>query len=95
MVWVDIPDNKVHGAHMGPTWGRQGPGGPHVGHMNLAFWDVMSFVNLTSEQYCSFGNVLLYTVMLYTWCYFSKWWWKSLLLGTWANVLFMAEQGVA
>ena len=23
---------------MGPTWGRQDPGGPHVGPMNLATW---------------------------------------------------------
>ena len=30
------PDSKVHGAHIGPTWGRQVPGGPHVSHMNLA-----------------------------------------------------------
>ena len=30
------PGNKVHGAYMGPTWGRQDPGGPHVGPMNLA-----------------------------------------------------------
>ena len=35
----NIPDNKVHGANMGPTWGRQDPGGPHVGHMNLVIWD--------------------------------------------------------
>ena len=32
------PDSKVHGANMGPTWGRQDPDGPHVGHMNLAIW---------------------------------------------------------
>ena len=32
------PDSKVHGANMGPTWGRQDPGGPHVGHQILAFW---------------------------------------------------------
>ena len=32
------PDNKVYGAKMGPTWGRQEPGGPHVGPMNLAIW---------------------------------------------------------
>ena len=32
------PDSKVHGANTGPTWGRQGPGVPHVGCMNLAFW---------------------------------------------------------
>ena len=33
------PDSKVHGANMGPIWGRQDPGGPHVGPMNLAIWD--------------------------------------------------------
>ena len=34
-----IPDSKVHGANMGPIWGREDPGGPHVGPMNLALWD--------------------------------------------------------
>ena len=29
------PDSKVHGANMGPIWGRQDPGGPHVGPMNF------------------------------------------------------------
>ena len=37
----DYPDSKVHGANMGPTWGRQDPGGPHVGHVNLVIWVVM------------------------------------------------------
>ena len=32
------PDSKVHGAYMGPNWGRQDPGGPHVGPMILAIW---------------------------------------------------------
>ena len=32
------PDCKVHGANMGPIWGRQDPGGPHVGPMNFAIW---------------------------------------------------------
>ena len=31
-----IPDSKVHGANVGPIWGRQDPGGPHVGPMNFA-----------------------------------------------------------
>ena len=35
------PDSKIHGANMGPTWGRQDPGGPHVGHTNLAIWAVI------------------------------------------------------
>ena len=30
------PDSKVHEAYMGPTWGRQDPGEPHVGSVNLA-----------------------------------------------------------
>ena len=39
LVWgvgEHILDSKVHGAYMGPTWGRQEPGGSHVGPMNLA-----------------------------------------------------------
>ena len=31
-------DNKVHEANMGPIWGRQDPGGPHVGPINFAIW---------------------------------------------------------
>ena len=34
------PDSKVYGANVGPIWGRQDPGGPHVGPMNFAIWDV-------------------------------------------------------
>ena len=32
-----IPDNKVHGANMGPIWNRQDPGGP-----TLAPWTLLS-----------------------------------------------------
>ena len=36
---ADAPDNyKVRGANMGPIWGQQDPGGPHVGPMNFAIW---------------------------------------------------------
>ena len=31
-----FPDSKVHGANMGPIWGRQDPGRSHVGPMNFA-----------------------------------------------------------
>ena len=40
-----IPDNKVHGANMGPIWGRQDPDGPHVGPMNLVIWDIVAKPN--------------------------------------------------
>ena len=38
-MWHHIPDDKVYGANVGPTWGQQDPGGPHVGPMNFAIWD--------------------------------------------------------
>ena len=35
-----IPDSKVHGANMGPTWVLSAPDGLHVGPMNLAIRDL-------------------------------------------------------
>ena len=37
-----VPDSKVHWANMGPIWGEQDPGGPHVGPMNFAIWGCYS-----------------------------------------------------
>ena len=34
---------------MGPTWGQQDPGGPHVGPMNLAIWVVMMSILPTMD----------------------------------------------
>ena len=34
---ITYPDSKVHGANMGPIWGRQDPGGPM-----LAPWTLLS-----------------------------------------------------
>ena len=31
-----VPDSKIHGANMGPTWVLSAPDGPHVGPMNFA-----------------------------------------------------------
>ena len=45
----NTPDSKVQGAHMGPLWGRQDPGGPHVGDVNLAIWDGL-FATTTSAS---------------------------------------------
>ena len=36
----------VHGANMGPIWGRQDLGGPHVGPMKLVIW-----VNIETWKY--------------------------------------------
>ena len=32
---MDTPDSKVHGVNMGPTWGRQDPGGPMLVTLTL------------------------------------------------------------
>ena len=55
-VW-DNPDSKVHGANKGPNWGRQDPGGPHVGPMNLAIWELSSTLQ----------HILLWLGYLLTW----------------------------
>ena len=39
MLRIITPDSKVDGANMGPIWGRQDPGGSHIGPMNLVIWD--------------------------------------------------------
>ena len=38
---ANIPDNKVHGANMGPTWVLSAPDGPHVGPINLPIRDML------------------------------------------------------
>ena len=43
------PDSKVHGVNMGPIWGLQDPGGPHVGRMNFAIW-VYQFIGQDNKQ---------------------------------------------
>ena len=45
----NIPDSKVHGTNMGPIWGQQDPGGPHVGPMNFAIWDIVDIIYLCIE----------------------------------------------
>ena len=40
-MYVAIPDSKVHGTNMGPTWVLSAPDGPHVGPMNLVTRDVV------------------------------------------------------
>ena len=45
-----FPDSKVHGSNMGPTWGRQDPGVPHVGPMNFAIWAMIPLPPSRSGQ---------------------------------------------
>ena len=46
----NYPDSNVHGGNMGPIWGRQDPGGPHIGPMNLAILVGKFWVHEFSQQ---------------------------------------------
>ena len=49
------PNSKIHGANMGPVWGRHDPGGSHVGPMNFGIW-VWSFLSRPA------GNIAMNTI---------------------------------
>ena len=72
-----FPNCKVYGANMGPTWGRQDPGGPHVGPINLAIW-----VNLLRYDFCGFVQLWhrWLSIRLQYLQYVSKWRYYSLAL---------------
>ena len=46
-----IPDSKVHGANMGPIWGQQVPGGPHVCPVNFAIWDMYPIASIRALDF--------------------------------------------
>ena len=52
-----FPDSKAHGANMGTTWGRQDPGGPHVGHVNHAIRDCIDSVCYIRAQGLLIKNI--------------------------------------
>ena len=52
------PDSKVHGAKMGPIWGRQDPGGSHVGPMNFAIWGVVLNSIVIVQSDCCYAQVM-------------------------------------
>ena len=45
---VSYPDNKVHGANMGPTWALSAPDGPNVVPMNFAIRVIEHLSNIVS-----------------------------------------------
>ena len=51
-ILIKDPYRKVHGSNMGPIWGRQDPGGPHVGPINFAIWGYgVSYVDWNLDLY--------------------------------------------
>ena len=68
------PDSKVHGANMGPAWGRQDPGGPHVGHINLAIWVqiLLNFVATVQFAICQSISWFAYRWLCITYDYAAE-----------------------
>ena len=75
-----LPDSMVYGAYMGPTWGWQEPGGPHVGLMILAVW------GCTLMQ-CVWPLTMLsmFTCLLYVGPRFGNWFETTIGLCVWQN----------
>ena len=74
----DVPDSKVHGANMGSIWGRQDPGGSHVGPMNplsgaehCAEWwrDISAFMTFQGTCYNKFYLKGKVNICIHTTCY--------------------------
>ena len=51
-----FPNSKVHGANMGPIWGRQDAGGPRVGPMNFATWELWCRTLKHTEKFKQMSN---------------------------------------
>ena len=57
-----VPDSKVHGTNLGPIWGQQDPGGPHLGPMNFTIWGVIiMIIALWCQSSCAWHNALFLT----------------------------------
>ena len=68
-----IPDSKVHGANMGPTWVLLAPDGPHVDHMNLAIRDTIGISGVGEWvllQVCKY-DIWRFQVCIYF--YYDSW----------------------
>ena len=57
------PHSKVRGANMRPTWGRQDPGGPHGGPINLVIWVCIINTSLFGTyQYLFYASYIIYHI---------------------------------
>ena len=62
LIHEGIPDSKVNGANMGPIWGRQDPGGPHVGPKNLVIWGAITLNKFPGSK-CRHFNIYPFQVV--------------------------------
>ena len=63
-VYRYYPDSKVHGANMGPIWGRQDPGGTHFGPMNLVIWVRLKCDKINEILLAILNDTILFAVVI-------------------------------
>ena len=82
-IWRNrVPDSKVYGANMGPTWVLSAPFGPHVGPMDIAIWGGMPGVQFGNLRGVYLIGYIRPCVCLGYWA-FGKWKW---LVSDWSGV---------
>ena len=93
LITQNYPDSKVHGANMGPIWGRFDPGGPHVGPMNFAIW---VHTNIYPGKFCDRIQKQGFINMLHTnentkpyMQYMNPWINAPLLIGVSAGTIYI------
>ena len=78
----------INNPHMGSIWGRQDPGGPHVGPINFAIWELLSARNLTSSTAVNQVEHRYNLAVTYYTPYFRQLYWVILIKFTvlWCTV---------
>ena len=91
------PDNKVHGANIGPTWVLSVPGGPHVGPMTIAIWETAEILEIVA-CWCIMttfkADLILLTHCWFSWFGHSLYYWDKSILGVPA-LLWEFMKGIA
>ena len=60
------PDSKVNVTNMGRIWGRQDPGGTHVGPMNLAISEKILPSMTVNEHFPRYDMGMVYVNYIYS-----------------------------
>ena len=56
----DVPESKVHGSNMGPTWGRQDPGGPPCWPHVPCYQGCDQCISIKNEYTCLCSSIFIY-----------------------------------
>ena len=50
---------------MEPIWGRQDPGGPHIGPMNFAIWETANHCHYSLTEIIKFWDAIFSILYIY------------------------------